>query len=413
MTSSKEDQTQVYPICLIVLSLSCFFVNGTILSKILTRPKLWSTINTFLIIMLFCNFVIGTFEFSLPVAGSIYGELDKNTKLYFCTATILPLQFHRVVTLKLSIWLVFFRSMMIKRADDIQIKITKDQRAKEVNGLGLLVALICGAWVIIYVLIIFFHPDFPTKFDTVRMCRGLIPFQNMEHEKSAGRQILIWNMLMIIAGFFVYSSHIRIRRYRATHGSSYFTRNRQNIATVNQTLFCTYVKLFLNDTKLAIIYISRSFGSVDYETIIHFYLLIMAVDSVFIPLHWLHSIRRDFPELWYPSRQKLYMMTVISNPEVEEKRSARKMIKIPRRPAEEKLKTKILNSAPQDEIRTDIYEACSEVSESVNSDFVDVDMEDEESESDDASDKNQERFPRRKEIFTKQNKKIELTEIDI
>ena len=319
---------------MLALSLSCFCVNAVILSKIVTHPKLWSTINMFLTLLLLSNLVIGTFEFALPVAEFVFGDVSTSMKSYFCTATILPLQFHMVFTLTLSVWLVFLRSMMIKKADDIQIMITRHQRAKEVNGLGLLVALICGVWMIIYILIIFLHPLFPTEFDTARMCRGLPPFLNQSQKESAEKQILIWEIFMIIAGIFVYSSHTRIRRYRATHGGSYFANNRQNIATANQTIFCAYVKLILNDSKLAMIHYTRSHSdTADYISIIHFYLLFMAVDTVFIPLYWLTSIYRGFPELWYPERNKLYRINTPNSVEVEEERTARVKIVIPRRPS--------------------------------------------------------------------------------
>ena len=249
--------------------------------------------------------------------------------------------------------------MMIKRADDIRIKITKNQQVKEVNGLGILVALICVVWITIYIPIFPFHPRFPLQFPTVRMCQGLTPFMNPEHEESAGSQIMIWEIFLVIAGVFVYSSHIRIWRYRATHGNSYFTPNRQNIATVNQTIFYAYVKLFLIEFRLVMIQFARSyFGTVEYSTIIHSSLLIVAVDSVLVPLYWLFSIKKDFPELWYPGRDKLYILSTINSQEVEQERSAREKKILPRRPSLEMLPIRVspnpYSSQALNEIRTNI-----------------------------------------------------------
>jgi hypothetical protein len=203
----------------------------------------------------------------------------------------------------------------------------------EVNGLGILVALICVVWITIYFVIIPFHPLFPLQFPTTRMCQGLTPFMNPEQEETAGSQILIWEIFNVLAGVFVYSSHIRIRRYRATHGNSYFTPNRQNIATLNQTIFYAYVKLFLIDFKLAMIQFVRSyFGTVEYSSISHLSLLIMGVDSVLVPLYWLSSIKKHFPELWYPGDEP-YIISTINSQEVEQERSARKKKILPRRPS--------------------------------------------------------------------------------
>ena len=84
------------------------------------------------------------------------------------------------------------------------------------------------------------------------------------------------NLLRLVMVFFmvifVCTSQLRVRRYRRRHNRSYFMSHRQNIATIDQTIYYAYVKCACNFLK-----------SVQWMTVREFYLILsMDVIGAFI-----------------------------------------------------------------------------------------------------------------------------------
>ena len=78
---------------------------------------------------------------------------------------------------------------------------------------------------------------------------GLPPFIDDGHKKNMTRNNLLRIGQVFFVVIFVLTSQLRIRRYRKSHNLSYFMSYRQNIATIDQTIYYAYVKCFCNFMK--------------------------------------------------------------------------------------------------------------------------------------------------------------------
>ena len=75
------------------------------------------------------------------------------------------------------------------------------------------------------------------------------PFIDDGHKKEMTRNNLLRIGQIFFVVIFVLTSQLRIRRYRKTHNHSYFMSYRQNIATIDQTIYYAYIKCFCNLMK--------------------------------------------------------------------------------------------------------------------------------------------------------------------
>ena len=78
---------------------------------------------------------------------------------------------------------------------------------------------------------------------------GLTPFIDNSLQKKMIRNNLLRLVTVFFVIFFVWTSQSRIQRYRRSHNKSYFSRRRQNIATIDQTIYYAYLKCFCNFLK--------------------------------------------------------------------------------------------------------------------------------------------------------------------
>ena len=140
---------------------------------------------------------------------------------------------------------------------------------------------------------------------------GLPPFINDDHEKNMTRNNLLRIGQVFFVVIFVLTSQLRIRRYRKSHNLSYFMSYRQNIATIDQTIYYAYVKCFCNFMKCIQFIAVIQFNLILYMDVVgalignfsHASLNLRSkiyglTDCVVIPGWWIISIRENFPELW-------------------------------------------------------------------------------------------------------------------
>ena len=83
----------------------------------------------------------------------------------------------------------------------------------------------------------------------VKLILGLAPIIDEKHQRKMMRNNLLRIVTVFAVTIFVWTSQSRIKRYRRTHDRSYFSAFRQNIATINQTIYYAYWKCFYNFHK--------------------------------------------------------------------------------------------------------------------------------------------------------------------
>ena len=109
------------------------FINFYLISKLLIRPVLWSTTNTFLACLLLLNFFYLVVQIIL--IGEGYKETDPSDdviiqsldnlfydhhKSIFCSAQYMSNFIHGSSTLTVLLGTIFIRSMMVKHADNMR-----------------------------------------------------------------------------------------------------------------------------------------------------------------------------------------------------------------------------------------------------------------------------------------------------
>ena len=152
---------------------------------------------------------------------------------------------------------------MVKKADTI-MAITKGDGKKEVRFIALLVAFIWTTFTILGVVVLTTDSSIPMNVTFIRVCKGnnvtqnivkdtllpgLPPFIDDGHKKNMTRNNLLRIGQVFFVVIFVLTSQLRIRRYRQSHNLSYFMPYRQNIATIDQTIYYAYIKCFCNLMK--------------------------------------------------------------------------------------------------------------------------------------------------------------------
>ena len=147
--------------------------------------------------------------------------------------------------------IALFRSIIIKKAESIIAiaKKVKGDGKKEVRFISLLVAFGWGTFTLLNVIVLSTDESIPQNVTAVRICKGLTPIIDASHQKKMIRNNLLRLVTVFFVVFFVWTSQSRIKRYRRGHNKSYFSRRRQNIATIDQTIYYAYLKCFCNFLK--------------------------------------------------------------------------------------------------------------------------------------------------------------------
>ena len=132
-------------------------INITILIKMVLRPSIWSTINTYLGLVLFlnlCFLMSNIFLFTDEYAPSSHQSgLDYNQSSFSCSANVVANFLHETPTMLLLLAIVFIRFLMIKHAENIreEKKFCKIHQA-HISLIGALVGVLVLMTSLIYII---------------------------------------------------------------------------------------------------------------------------------------------------------------------------------------------------------------------------------------------------------------------
>ena len=161
------------------------YVNFWLLRNLSLRPLLWSTVNTFLGVVLIFNtlilaeklcFEIGAFKYEGDdiTVLALENLFNDHPNSIACTLDVLAHFFHGFSTLMILIGVIFIRSIMIKHAEDVRPNsgVPKPHQA-DISLVGFLVAfyiftICCGVLISIFI-----SPLFPFNLVRVQICRGI------------------------------------------------------------------------------------------------------------------------------------------------------------------------------------------------------------------------------------------------
>ena len=306
-----------------VLSLLCILINGILLWNLISHPKLITTINMSLAILLGINATLGTFW--LVASALHYSEL----RLFSCMLCFHTYIMFRSSTLTVLVASVFHRGIIVKRGGDISLLAN---RKTFIQNSGILIFILCFTWNLTLCISLMINPHFPDKFPLVLLCLE----NDLDSLKAAEDNLIIARLAdfaaCLLFTFSLCSSHTRIYRFKQCHGASYFSNFRQNIATVNETLLAAYVKIgfiFLNLLVgfLCVFYIRSENFFIIYQL---FGNLTVVVDCIIIPASWIFSTRKSFPELWSGIFLERHDLSVPES--VQETRKTKNSVKNPKGP---------------------------------------------------------------------------------
>jgi hypothetical protein len=286
-------------------------VNLIIISKLLIRPVLWSTTNSFLGCILTLNFfylLVQIFinieeyeEIGLeedPIIQSLELLFTDSYKSIICSARYMAYFIHGSSTLYVMVGIIFIRSIMIKHADNIrQDNLACKSHQARLSVIGILVAVLvftgCFGVIIGFILL----PRSPFDFVLVRNCRGVSMSYSEEETHKIISSWLTRLIIIILISLAIFSCQVRIIVFKRRHNSSYFSHFRQNIATLHQTFAAAYLKICMALVKEVIFFnwVTNSSTSIEIGP---FLKLSIVLDCIFIPCFWMYSTKHDFREFW-------------------------------------------------------------------------------------------------------------------
>ena len=282
--------------------------NFLLIFNLLIRPVLWSTINTFLGSLLAINFLYILVEICLyneisqindkteedEIVQSLDHLFSHHYKSVLCSAQYLSGYILRSFSLFVMLGTIFIRIMMVKYADNIRTNrlLLKNHHA-HLRIIGILVALLIVIFMTNVIINILLFPLFPFDYVPVKSCLGVSISHHKEEERGSLIQIvsLVLMLVILIAG------HVRIILFKSHHNRSYFSQNRQNVATLDQTFSAAYIALCLAICKAMnlIIIFANSDPAVDDEK---FLKLMMFVNTIAVPCFWIISTWTNFKVFW-------------------------------------------------------------------------------------------------------------------
>ena len=85
------------------------------------------------------------------------------------------------------------------------------------------------------------HPKSPFDFPYVLHCRGVPRYYSTEEMTKLWSTWLARLMCLIILSWATVSCHVRVTRFKRSHGKCYFRKVRRNISTFNDMLISAYI----------------------------------------------------------------------------------------------------------------------------------------------------------------------------
>lgn len=282
-------------ICLF-LSVLCLAVNGPTVVNILLRPTLRTTLNNLTCALLTVNLAFGSVHFlllSLKVTGS--GLLLSN---HLCSGLVIVPQFFRIISLYILMGSLFLRSLFVKHAKYISLVSKRNHLV--ISDFGLPIWITIFTFVLLNILFMLLHTNFPDNFPNVRLCLDKEPFRNKMDEDLYLQTILTTSSGSIILATFVVSVHLRLHDYLRRYHQRSLNNFRQNVTTAKQTILACYIKLTfaLVNCSLLHVQVRQEPGGVVTNGLMEMLeMLAMTVECVLVPSFWLAETRSNFPEL--------------------------------------------------------------------------------------------------------------------
>ena len=165
------------------------------------------------------------------------------------------------------------------------------------STIGILVSVQILTFLVITFLIMMLFPLFPYDFVLVKYCRG-VPFSySLDERQKITQGWLIRLSLRILMLLLTLFCQLRIFLTKRSRHSSNFCNKRQNIATLDQTLFAAHLKLFLailHEIHFKLLIEKSPSGQYTAELNLTRDIL----NCVLLPGYWVYSTKQQFPELW-------------------------------------------------------------------------------------------------------------------
>ena len=231
------------------------FVNILLVFKVLIRPVLWSTINIFNCILLSLNalhLLLDIFLTSLKTSSSSesavlssldYLYLDSHNSL-LCCAKVLGGYLYRESTLLLLLGQLVIRLMLVEHPENIRTNLMacKTYQAK-LSSIALLLSLYITAVLIAETLAMNLIQLFPYDFVLVRHCRDVPLSYTYIENKWTNKIKLIKMAYLFLMLLFTLFLHLRFIYLKRNKHRCQFSKTRQCIVTLNQTLVAAYLQL--------------------------------------------------------------------------------------------------------------------------------------------------------------------------
>ena len=213
----------------------CLFgicVNFLFMTKLLVRPVLWSTTNTFLC----CFLVINLFFLILQLlligqdVNEAETEILQSLEYLFsdfsesirCSAKYVSHFIHGTAILTILLGSIFIRSMMVKHAENIRPdSYERKNHQARVRIIGILVAVYIFTFIVGIVLVLYLHPHSPFDFVMVRICRGIPLTYPVQDKKKIMRAWMSRLVSLTIFAIATLSCHVRIINYKSCHNKLY------------------------------------------------------------------------------------------------------------------------------------------------------------------------------------------------
>ena len=297
----------------IIIFVFGIYSNISLVCKVMIRPLLWSTTNTFLCFLLLLNAVYLLLQMFLSIIKEITPEeedsfLQALNYMYFdkgiskiCSAQYIASLLFKSATLNILLGVLVVRFMLVRYAENIRTNsmACKSYQAR-LSTIGIIWSVYILAFLISVTINVVLFPFFPNSFVLVVHCRGLdLSYSTEERLKITQGQLLRLTMLLLMLVFTLFF-HMRMNVTRIKRHRSGFTRNRQNIATFDQTLFATYLKLGLAIVSEVFFHLLIT-NSPAANHIKMYDLVTDFLNCLVVPGYWMFSTYLDFKGLWSPA----------------------------------------------------------------------------------------------------------------
>ena len=181
---------------------------------------------------------------------------------------------------------------MVKHANNIRTKNCKAHQAR-LSFIGILILIFVITNILGTILAFFLDGNPVSGYVLVLHCRGL----QATYDHYTDQLWFIILVALTLETLANYSCQVRVQRFRRSHSTSYFSKYRQNIATMPQLVFAGYANIIFGFLE-ALIALSLFSNIKPFISFVTFIKVNATVNSILIPCYWLYSARKDFPELF-------------------------------------------------------------------------------------------------------------------